>query len=350
VNAFAEAVRQITKIIDEWRNSYDSFSENDENSTTPSAHFVDPSSAEDPQHKLDYSWKQYNSTLQAQQSQQLPAVPSQDDKMPNNTFVHSTGDMRSSKNHAQPRAGSPHDSRPDCTPHVSTGRHRPMNLPRPIGPRSSDSFQGYYAVESYDSTPGHMESTDHRQPEQTLPGLKDAILTHASHTSPRPSQSGWSQAPATRYEQQSGEHPASHTGTSSPPNALRPLPNRHGSYSPSSYALLTGDHDTHRSSTTSYDRPGNPPFTPTGPETSKRYLGIKDMPGEGTFHVYSGGYRIPTSVDGETVNPQWGLTKANKSRKRLALACLDCRERKIRCEPGASSCLQCERAKRVCRQ
>ncbi|EME81759.1 uncharacterized protein MYCFIDRAFT_116092, partial [Pseudocercospora fijiensis CIRAD86] len=71
--------------------------------------------------------------------------------------------------------------------------------------------------------------------------------------------------------------------------------------------------------------------------------------GEGTFHFYEGGYRIPTQVEGEPVNPAWGLTKANKPRKRLAMACLDCREKKIKCEPGANSCLQCEKAKRPCR-
>ncbi|KAF2208428.1 hypothetical protein CERZMDRAFT_5357, partial [Cercospora zeae-maydis SCOH1-5] len=73
------------------------------------------------------------------------------------------------------------------------------------------------------------------------------------------------------------------------------------------------------------------------------------LPGEGTFHLYEGGLRIPTHVDGEQVNPAWGLTKANKPRKRLAMACLDCREKKIKCEPGAASCLQCEKAKRPCR-
>ncbi|EMC94122.1 hypothetical protein BAUCODRAFT_74686 [Baudoinia panamericana UAMH 10762] len=84
-------------------------------------------------------------------------------------------------------------------------------------------------------------------------------------------------------------------------------------------------------------------------EPQKKYLGVKDIPNEGTFHVYEGGHRIPTHVDGEQVNPQWGLTKANKPRKRLALACLDCREKKIKCEPGINSCLQCEKAKRTCR-
>ncbi|OQO14099.1 hypothetical protein B0A48_00975 [Cryoendolithus antarcticus] len=117
----------------------------------------------------------------------------------------------------------------------------------------------------------------------------------------------------------------------------------------SPYTPLTSEELAHRASIVSHDRLGHPPFTPTGAESSRKYLGIKDYP-EGSYHVYEGGFRIPTHVDGDTVNPQWGLTKANKPRKRLALACLDCREKKIKCEPGASSCLQCEKAKRICRR
>ena len=98
-----------------------------------------------------------------------------------------------------------------------------------------------------------------------------------------------------------------------------------------------------------YDRP-NAAYIPTSAESGKKYLGVKDVPGEGRFHVYEGGHRIPTHVDGESVNPQWGLTKANKPRKRLALACLDCREKKIKCEPGIKSCVQCEKANRTCRR
>ncbi|KAF2858570.1 hypothetical protein K470DRAFT_300778 [Piedraia hortae CBS 480.64] len=87
-----------------------------------------------------------------------------------------------------------------------------------------------------------------------------------------------------------------------------------------------------------------------GPESSGKYLGVREFPGEGTFHVYESGYRMPTHIDGETVNPAWGLTKANKPRKRLALACLDCREKKIKCEPAPNGCIQCVKAKRPCRR
>jgi hypothetical protein len=91
---------------------------------------------------------------------------------------------------------------------------------------------------------------------------------------------------------------------------------------------------------------------PASVETSnKTFLRAEDVPGEGKYYVYEGGHRIPAQVDGEAVNPNWGLTKAMRPRKRLAQACLDCREKKIKCEPGQSNtCVQCEKAKRPCRR
>ncbi|KAK3707658.1 hypothetical protein LTR37_012006 [Vermiconidia calcicola] len=127
-----------------------------------------------------------------------------------------------------------------------------------------------------------------------------------------------------------------------------------GSYTPngniSPYAA-TGTQDvSYQSPGGTFNRAPGLPYVPPGADSQKKYIGVKEVPGEGSYHLYEGGYRIPTHVDGEQVNPAWGLTKANKPRKRLALACLDCREKKIKCEPGATSCLQCEKAKRTCRR
>jgi hypothetical protein len=121
-----------------------------------------------------------------------------------------------------------------------------------------------------------------------------------------------------------------------------------GIHSP--YASLGIEDLQYTHASTGFDRPAGSPYAPSSTDSQQQYLGTKDVPGEGTFHVYEGGFRIPTHVDGEQVNPAWGLTKANKPRKRLALACLDCREKKIKCEPGGTSCLQCEKAKRPCRR
>ncbi|KAG9809461.1 hypothetical protein KCU63_g21558, partial [Aureobasidium melanogenum] len=81
---------------------------------------------------------------------------------------------------------------------------------------------------------------------------------------------------------------------------------------------------------------------------SLQCVGQRHIPGEGMCYVFKDGSTCPTVIDGEPVNPLWGTTKAGKARKRLAQACLNCREKKIKCEPGEKSCLQCEKAKREC--
>ncbi|KAF4555147.1 Fungal specific transcription factor domain-containing protein 75 [Elsinoe fawcettii] len=77
-------------------------------------------------------------------------------------------------------------------------------------------------------------------------------------------------------------------------------------------------------------------------------VGQQHFPGRGLCYVFSNGDSCPTVIDGEVVNPLWGTTKAGKARKRLAQACLNCREKKIRCEPRHPRCLQCEKSKRDC--
>lgn len=85
------------------------------------------------------------------------------------------------------------------------------------------------------------------------------------------------------------------------------------------------------------------------PVRSSRCIGQRDMQGEGLCYVYEDGTYCRAIIDGEPVNPSWGITKAGKPRKRLAQACLTCREKKIKCEPGYPKCHQCAKAQRVCR-
>ena len=72
------------------------------------------------------------------------------------------------------------------------------------------------------------------------------------------------------------------------------------------------------------------------------------VPGEGMCYIYDDGSHVRKVIDGESVNAQWGVTKAGKPRKRLAVACLTCREKKIKCEPGDDKCTQCEKSGREC--
>jgi hypothetical protein len=85
------------------------------------------------------------------------------------------------------------------------------------------------------------------------------------------------------------------------------------------------------------------------PVRSSRCLGQREMQGEGLCYVYEDGTYCRAIIDGEPVNPSWGITKAGKPRKRLAQACLTCREKKIKCEPGYPKCHQCAKSQRVCR-
>ncbi|KAF1847922.1 uncharacterized protein K460DRAFT_278672 [Cucurbitaria berberidis CBS 394.84] len=89
--------------------------------------------------------------------------------------------------------------------------------------------------------------------------------------------------------------------------------------------------------------------TSRAPIRSSQCIGQREMPGEGLCYVYEDGTYCRAIIDGEPVNPSWGITKAGKPRKRLAQACLTCREKKIKCEPGYPKCHQCAKSQRVCR-
>lgn len=80
-----------------------------------------------------------------------------------------------------------------------------------------------------------------------------------------------------------------------------------------------------------------------------RLVGEQVVPGEGPCWVYENGSICKKVIDGEEVNAQWGVTKAGKPRKRLAIACTTCREKKIKCDPAEPKCVQCEKFGRVCR-
>ena len=80
-----------------------------------------------------------------------------------------------------------------------------------------------------------------------------------------------------------------------------------------------------------------------------RVVGDADVPGQGPSWVYEDGTTCKKYIDGEKVNAQWGVTKAGKPRKRLAIACTTCREKKIKCDPAEPKCVQCEKFGRQCR-
>lgn len=87
----------------------------------------------------------------------------------------------------------------------------------------------------------------------------------------------------------------------------------------------------------------------TGTQFLPRFVRQADVPGEGLCYFYDDGTHCKTVIDGEVVNAHWGVTKAGKPRKRLAIACITCREKKIKCDPDYPRCVQCEKFGRVCK-
>jgi Fungal Zn(2)-Cys(6) binuclear cluster domain len=87
----------------------------------------------------------------------------------------------------------------------------------------------------------------------------------------------------------------------------------------------------------------------TGTHFLPRFVRAAEVPGEGMCYFYDDGSHCKTVIDGEAVNAHWGVTKAGKPRKRLAIACVTCREKKIKCDPDYPRCVQCEKFGRICR-
>lgn len=87
----------------------------------------------------------------------------------------------------------------------------------------------------------------------------------------------------------------------------------------------------------------------TGTQFLPRFVRQAEVPGEGLCYFYDDNTHCKTVIDGEVVNAHWGVTKAGKPRKRLAIACITCREKKIKCDPDYPRCVQCEKFGRVCK-
>ncbi|KKP02600.1 hypothetical protein THAR02_05288 [Trichoderma harzianum] len=87
----------------------------------------------------------------------------------------------------------------------------------------------------------------------------------------------------------------------------------------------------------------------TGTHFLPRFIRAAEVPGEGMCYFYDDGSHCKSVIDGEMVNAHWGVTKAGKPRKRLAIACITCREWKIKCDPDYPRCVQCEKYGRICK-
>ena len=107
--------------------------------------------------------------------------------------------------------------------------------------------------------------------------------------------------------------------------------------------------DSHSSPTSSLMSGQSLREAPTTTKPVLKVVGEKVIQGEGPCYVYDDGTHVRKLIDGEVVNANWGVTKAGKPRKRLAIACMTCREKKIKCDPGKVKCVQCDKSGRECR-
>lgn len=164
-------------------------------------------------------------------------------------------------------------------------------------------------------------------------------------------------SPAAQYQPQPS-YPTTHTqnmesyGSYGEPARLVPHPSQ-----PRQIAPLTSPTQFYHGHASSYDLSAS---SIPGPDSARRdtanavkplarVVGEQIIPGEGPCWVYEDGSTCKKVIDGEAVNAQWGITKAGKPRKRLAIACTTCREKKIKCDPGDPKCVQCEKFGRECR-
>lgn len=86
-----------------------------------------------------------------------------------------------------------------------------------------------------------------------------------------------------------------------------------------------------------------------GPAAPNQVVDERYLPGKGVCYIFADNSYCPKLIDGQPVNPDWGLTKAGKARKRLAQACIPCREKKVKCQPNSPKCDQCQKSGRECR-
>lgn len=116
---------------------------------------------------------------------------------------------------------------------------------------------------------------------------------------------------------------------------------------PAASSMIQATNGTAPEGTSSKDGLG--PKIWTGTHFLPRFVKAAEVPGEGMCYFYDDGSHCKTIIDGEAVNAHWGVTKAGKPRKRLAIACITCREKKIKCDPDYPRCVQCDKFGRVCK-
>lgn len=270
-----------------------------------------------------------------------------------------------------------HDPRPSSNPPFPESRFFHLPPPRAAGPLQCGSDP--FAPKSHPADK-KIESDRERQNEQ-LPSVSQLLtpVSHSSAPSPYRTPRSDSQPPPGSYPvhrqgsivpihalpvpvQESQQpplppHPQPQQPRNLPPISQLPVPRPDGDVRSHSGTHLSSpvspsQHVPSIHLAPALPRPGSPAdsqpqmtVAPVRPHViEERYID-----GEGLCYIYVDGSYCPKSIDGVPVNANWGVTKAGRPRKRLAQACLTCREKKIRCHPNLPKCEQCQKSGRVCR-
>lgn len=234
----------------------------------------------------------------------------------------------------------PYLQRPS-TSHQHSYRSRPERVenlglqlpprPTPSGPRTespryeiqSASSEVSRTQSSNSTTNAWLSQSNHPRPEYFS---RDISSSYRPHPEQRPQQ-----APSNGSEQDQRAAYLGHDG-------LAPVT---PTYPPTPGSTVAGD--------TTVIKDGLGPKIWTGTQFLPRFVRQAEVPGEGLCYFYDDGTHCRTVIDGEAVNAHWGVTKAGKPRKRLAIACITCREKKIKCDPDYPRCVQCEKFGRICK-
>lgn len=305
----------------------------------PARHVSRPSSEED-------------LTMLAEQSLRLPLprnLDFGDDPRPGFTDPRKYGSVGNGRRGQLPtRSVSTHEKLPSVNQLLSAGTrssYSVSSLPSLVRPFSggfaapTSAPEPYPNREAVTSTYRPFQSGSYHSSYQSVP--------HPQEVPPstlQPRIEAISYSPLYHQSNQRDGHPMAMPPLNSPkPNAAPPAEASSGAWYRSQHPPQTPPEvqTPLRRSSTSESRDMSKPVA--------KLLGEQVFPGEGVCYVYDNGSHVRKVIDGETVNAQWGITKAGKPRKRLAIACITCREKKIKCDPSEPKCVQCEKSGRECR-
>jgi Fungal Zn(2)-Cys(6) binuclear cluster domain len=229
-----------------------------------------------------------------------------------------------------------------------TGNMEPSNVSNFSGNPNNQGYQ----LPSFNQLLNHQDSTDLPDRHHPPPESPGDVLNEIS--SPTSLQAFGGTHSAQNRWKSFGESLENDDGPYSPKARVS---ESHGNPEARTFIFQSGTHIpqgrhspvTYPSFTSQQSSGSHSSFSTSTHPQGRRVLREELVPGRGICYVYDDGTVCPKAVDGDSVNPQWGVTKAGKPRKRLAQACTTCRIKKIKCDPGTPSCIQCQKIGRECR-